>query len=52
LQENKALQAAGEIRDRLEALAKTDLPQTPDAPLLATGSVPSASMYSTVTRSV
>src|SRR4249919_1812301 len=37
MQENKALQATGEIRDRLEALAKTNLPQTPDAPLLATG---------------
>ena len=36
-QENKALQATGEIRDRLEALAKTNFPQTPDAPLLATG---------------
>ena len=37
LQENKALQATGEIRDRLEALAKTNLPQAPDAPLLAAG---------------
>ena len=34
LQENKALQATGEIRDRLEALAKTDLPQAHDAPSL------------------
>jgi len=31
LQENKALQATGEIRDRLEALAKTNLCQAPDA---------------------
>jgi len=30
-------QATGEIRDRLEALAKTNLPQVPDAPLLETG---------------
>ena len=37
LQENKALQATGEIRDRLEALAKSNLPQAPDAPLLVTG---------------
>jgi SWI/SNF-related matrix-associated actin-dependent regulator of chromatin subfamily A-like protein 1 len=37
LQENKALQATGEIRDRLEALAKTNLSQAPDAPLLAAG---------------
>src|SRR6476661_5395929 len=37
MQENKALQATGEIRDRLEALAKTNLPQAPDAPLLAAG---------------
>ena len=37
LQENKALQATGEIRDRLEALAKTNLSQAPDAPILETG---------------
>jgi hypothetical protein len=37
MQENKALQATGEIRDRLEALAKTNLPQAPDAPILDTG---------------
>ena len=37
MQENKALQAPGEIRDRLEALAKANLPQVPDAPILETG---------------
>ena len=37
LQENKALQATGVIRDRLEALAKTNLSQAPDAPILETG---------------
>src|SRR6478736_6444108 len=37
LQENKALQATGEIRDRLEALAKTNLSQASDAPILDTG---------------
>ena len=38
LQENKALQATGEIRDRLEALAKgSGIPQAADAPLLETG---------------
>ena len=37
LQENKALHATGEIRDRLEALAKTGATQTPEAPLLETG---------------
>ena len=34
---NKALQATGEIRDRLEALAKTNLSQASDAPILETG---------------
>jgi hypothetical protein len=37
LQENKALQATGEIRDRLEALANADRAQTADTPLLETG---------------
>jgi SWI/SNF-related matrix-associated actin-dependent regulator 1 of chromatin subfamily A len=38
LQENKALQATGEIRDRLEALTKSGgIPQAVDAPLLSTG---------------
>jgi SWI/SNF-related matrix-associated actin-dependent regulator 1 of chromatin subfamily A len=38
LQENKALQATGEIRERLEALANSNgLPQAADAPLLKTG---------------
>jgi hypothetical protein len=38
LQENKASQATGEIRDRLEALAKSGaIPQAVDAPLLSTG---------------
>ena len=37
LQENKALQATGEIRDRLEALAKTNLSQASDATILETG---------------
>jgi SWI/SNF-related matrix-associated actin-dependent regulator 1 of chromatin subfamily A len=38
LQENRALQATGEIRDRLEALAKSSgIPQAADAPLLQTG---------------
>ena len=37
LQENKALQATGEIRNRLEALAKTNLSQASDAPILDTG---------------
>ena len=38
LQENKALQATGEIRDRLEALTKSGgVPQGLDAPLLSTG---------------
>jgi SWI/SNF-related matrix-associated actin-dependent regulator of chromatin subfamily A-like protein 1 len=38
LQENKALQATGEIRDRLEALARcSGIPQAADAPLLSTG---------------
>jgi SWI/SNF-related matrix-associated actin-dependent regulator of chromatin subfamily A-like protein 1 len=38
LQENKALQATGEIRDRLEALTKSrGIPQAADAPLLSTG---------------
>src|SRR5258705_4976757 len=38
LQENKALQATGEIRDRLEALTKSGgIPQAMDAPLLSTG---------------
>jgi len=37
MRENKALQATGEIRDRLEALAKSGLSETPDAPLLETG---------------
>ena len=38
LHENKALQATGEIRDRLEALTKGGgIPQAVDAPLLSTG---------------
>jgi SWI/SNF-related matrix-associated actin-dependent regulator 1 of chromatin subfamily A len=38
LHENKALQATGEIRDRLEALAKSGgIPQAADAPLLSAG---------------
>jgi hypothetical protein len=38
LHENKALQATGEIRDRLEALAKGGgIPQAVDAPLLSAG---------------
>jgi len=38
LQENKALQATGEIRDRLEALTKGGgISQAADAPLLSTG---------------
>jgi SWI/SNF-related matrix-associated actin-dependent regulator of chromatin subfamily A-like protein 1 len=38
LQENKALQATGEIRDRLEALAKSGaISQATEAPLLSTG---------------
>jgi hypothetical protein len=38
LQENKASQATGEIRDRLEALAKSGaIQQAVDAPLLSTG---------------
>jgi hypothetical protein len=38
LQENKASQATGEIRDRLEALAKgSGIPQAADAPLLSAG---------------
>jgi hypothetical protein len=38
LQENKALQATGEIRDRLEAPTKSGgIPQAVDAPLLSTG---------------
>ena len=38
LQENKALQATGEIRDRLEALTKSvAIPQAVDAPLVSTG---------------
>jgi hypothetical protein len=37
LQENKALQATGEIRDRLEALAIAARAQTADTPLLETG---------------
>jgi SNF2 family DNA or RNA helicase len=38
LQENKALQATGEIRDRLEALAKSGaISQAAEAPLLSTG---------------
>jgi len=38
LQENKALQATGEIRDRLEALTKSrGILQAVDAPLLSTG---------------
>src|SRR5262249_52176705 len=38
LQENKALQATGEIRDRLEALTKSGgIPQAVDASLLSTG---------------
>jgi SWI/SNF-related matrix-associated actin-dependent regulator of chromatin subfamily A-like protein 1 len=37
-QENKALQATGEIRDRLEALARSgDILRAEDAPLLSTG---------------
>jgi hypothetical protein len=31
------LQATGEIRDRIEALARTNPPQAPDAPILETG---------------
>jgi hypothetical protein len=37
LQENKALQATGEIRGRLEALAKTNHSQASNAPILETG---------------
>src|SRR5262245_15995110 len=38
LQENKSLQATGEIRDRLEALARSGgIPQAGDAPLLSAG---------------
>jgi SWI/SNF-related matrix-associated actin-dependent regulator of chromatin subfamily A-like protein 1 len=37
LQEAKAAQATGEVRDRLEALAKSGVTQAVDAPLLLTG---------------
>ena len=37
LQENKVSQASGQIKERLEALAKVGVPQAADAPLLAAG---------------